>query len=130
MINLSYQNKCWIVANSTKVFGLPATLLVLLTIGASTYVKGRSYFDFIGIIGIIVLLVPAFYSIKYAYEIAKFGETNYNEIISRRTRYVKSNTELQEMKYRFMLETFLYAFLGLFAPAYTLVWFIGFVILK
>jgi len=75
----------------------------------------EDYFSYIGVIGWLILVVPTFYAAKYAYKIVKFGEENYNEVISRQTRYRKSNVELHEMKYRFMMETFCYAFMGLFA---------------
>lgn len=130
MIKLRYQDKCWIVANSLKVFGAPGFMFYAITGITLQSVHGKDYWSYLGVISWLVLIVPAFYAAKYAYKIAKFGEENYNEVISRQTRYRKSNVELHEMKYRFMMETFCYVFMGLFSLPYTVVWFIGFIIGK
>lgn len=129
MIKLSFQDKCWLVANIQKVLTAPALFILLMTyIVLITYAEGRNYFEFIGVVGILTLIFPAYLSIKYANKITKFAGENFNEVVSRQTRYRKSNVELHEIRYRYMIETFTYSFIGLFAPVFSIVWIIGFLI--
>lgn len=131
MIKLSFHDKCWLVANIQKVITAPALLILIFTfVALSTYAEGRGYFEFIGIIGTLILIYPAYLSVKYAYKITKFAEENFNEVVSRQTKFRKSNVELHEIKYRYMIKTFTYAFLGFFLPVFSIVWFIGFIIHK
>lgn len=132
MIKLSFHDKCWLTANIEKVLTAPALFALIITFAIfTTYVEGRNYFEFVGIVGVVgilVLIYSAYLSAKYAYKITRFAEDNFNEVVSRQTKYRKSNVELHEIKYRYMIETFAYAFIGLYAPVFSVVWIAGFFI--
>ena len=129
MIKLSFQDKCWLVANIQKVLTAPALSILFMTyIALITYAEGSDYFEFVGVIGTLVLIFPAYLSVRFAYKITKFAGENFNEVVSRQTKYRKSNVELHEIKYRYMIETFTYSFIGLFAPVFSVVWIVGFLI--
>jgi len=129
MIKLSFHDKCWLVANIQKVFTAPAIFVFIITIAIfNTSAEGREYYEFVGVVGTLVLIYPAYLSAKYANKITKFAGNNFNEVVSRQTKFRNSNVELHEKKYRYMIETFSYAFIGLFAPVFSIVWFVGFLI--
>lgn len=127
-MKLSFKDKCWLVANIKRVFVGPACFSIILIASIySTHKRGfPTFFDVFGFWNLLVLVIVGIYALKYAYQIAKFAETNFDEVLSRRTKWRVSNVELHEMKYRFVWETFGWALFSIYIPVVSIVWLINY----
>jgi hypothetical protein len=127
-MQLSIRDKCWLVANIKRVFVGPSAFIFFMM--GMVYMQHEKtlppFFTIVGILGTIVLVITGFYAVKFAYQIAKFAEANFDEVVSRRIKWRTSNVELHEMKYRFMWETFGWALFSMYAPIFAIVWLIGY----
>jgi len=93
----------------------------------TTYKKGfLTFFNVFGLWSMLVLMIVGISALKYAYQIAKFAETNFDKVLSRRTKCRVSNVEMHEMKYRFMWETFRWALFCIYIPRASIVWLISY----
>lgn len=129
-MKLSFNDKCWVVANIKRVLVPPSAILVFAIFFSAIEVKeelksSNNIFDFWSIL---ILIIMGVIAIKYAYHIAKFAETNFDQVVSRRTKWKSSNVELHEMKYRFVLETFGWALFSIFIPQFSIVWFMIYIV--
>jgi len=128
-MKLSFNDKCWLVANIKRVFALPAVIFffIILFTSSEEAKKGlKTPFVVFGFWSILILIIIGVVALKYAYQIAKFAETNFDQVVSRRTKWKLSNVELHEMKFHFMWETFGWALFSIYMPFVFIVWLICF----
>jgi|GEM_PF-1741592 len=125
-MELNFKDKCWLVANIKRVIAPPSVFILFITgvVCLNKKIPLQSYTNIFGVLGIIILLFTGWYALKFAYQIAKFAENNFEEVVSRRTKWRTSNVEIHEMKYRFMWETFGWALFSIYAPIFSIVWLI------
>ena len=123
-MKLSTKDKCWQIANIEKVFVPFSGLILLAMIGTYTEHKNEmnSFLDILGLTGTIILLISGVYAIKLANKIANYARDNFEEVVSRSTKWRKSTVELHELKYRYMMERFGWAFFVIYAPIFSIVW--------
>jgi len=130
-MKLSFNDKCWLVANIKKVMAPPSAILffIIFIVSADEGKKGiKTPFETFGLWSILMLIVMGVIALRYAYKIARYAEANYDQVLSRRTKWKSSNVELHEMKYRFVLETFGWALFSIFTPLFTIIWFLIYLI--
>lgn len=128
-MKLSHLNKCWLVANIERVIVPPFGIIsVFILVGVFQPKKGLQPFSFseIGTLGIIGLIITGLIGLFYAYKIANFAQANFEEVVSRRTKWGTSNVDLHEMKYRFVLRTFGWAFFSIYAPMFSIICLISY----
>jgi len=125
-MELSFKDKCWLVANIKRVFAPPSAVILFMAgvVCLNKKIPLSSYSNIVGVFGIIILLCTGWYALKFAYQIAKFAESNFEEVVSRRTKWRTSNVELHEIKYRFMWKTFGWTLFSIYAPIFSIIWLI------
>ena len=108
---LSHLNKCWLVANIDRVFGLP---VVFGGIGVYGLFKIKdNIVDTIGILGIIATIAIAVFAFIVACKVCGFAYANFQEAISKRTKWKTSNVQQHEMKFVFALKAFVFTFFAI-----------------
>ena len=125
-MELSFKDKCWLVANVKRVLAPPSAILLfaIFFVCSEANKKGlKTPFDTYGFWSILMLIIMGIIALRYAYKIAKFAEANYDQVLSRRTKWKSSNVELHEMKYRYVLETFGWALFSMFVPVFSILFF-------
>ena len=122
-MKLSFNDKCWVVANIKRVLVPPSAILFFAIFVIFTDAKNIGIHiptNLFGFWSILILIIMGIIAVKYAYQIAKFAEANFDQVVSRRTKWKSSNVELHEMKYRFVLETFGWALFSIFTPLFSI----------
>ncbi len=128
-MKLSFNDKCWVVANIKRVLAPPSAILLFAVFYSAEQAKKElNTHNIFGFWSILILIIMGLIAIKYAYQIAKFASANFDQVVSRRTKWKSSNVELHEMKYRFVLETFGWALFSLFTPLFSIVWFVIYIV--
>ena len=79
----------------------------------------------VGIVGLIVIISVAIYAFKISLKLYHFAYDNFEEIISKRTKWKTSNIEQHEMRYRFALKVLGYSFFCIIAPVISIVYLFG-----
>lgn len=127
MYKLSNLDKCWLVANIEKITGPIIFIFVLLPFATSVNweVSINEFISSIGVVGFIVIIAGAVYAHKVAKKVSNFASENFQEVVSRRTKWKSSNVELHEMKYKFVLTVYGYTFFSILTPILSIVFLIG-----
>lgn len=127
MYKLSHLDKCWLLANIEKIAGVIIFIFGLLPFMTSDKwgVSTNVLISAIGVVGFIVIIAGAVYAHKVAKKVSNFASENFQEVVSRRTKWKSSNVELHEMKYKFVLTVYGYTFFSILTPILSIVFLIG-----
>lgn len=127
MYKLSNLDKCWLVANIEKITGPIIFIFVLLPFATSVNweVSINEFISSIGLVGLVIIIVAAVYAHRIANKISDFASENFQEVVSRRTKWKSSNVELHEMKYKFVLMVYGCIFFSIVTPIFSIVFLIG-----
>lgn len=127
MYKLSHLDKCWLLANIEKFAGPIIFIFGLLPFVTSDKwgVSTNELISAIGVVGFIIIIAGAVYAHKVAKKVSNFASENFQEVVSRRTKWKSSNVELHEMKYKFVLTVYGYTFFSILTPILSIVFLIG-----
>jgi len=127
MYKLSHLDKCWLLANIEKIAGTIIFIFGLLPFVTSDNwkVQANEFISSIGVVGLIVIIAGAVYAHRVAKKVSNFASENFQEVVSRRTKWKSSNVELHEMKYKFVLTVYGYTFFSILTPILSIVFLIG-----
>lgn len=127
MYKLSHLDKCWLLANIEKIAGVIIFIFGLLPFMTSDKwgVSTNVLISAIGVVGFIVIIAGAVFAHRVAKKVSNFASENFQEVMSRRTKWKSSNVELHEMKYKFVLTVYGYTCFSILTPILSIVFLIG-----
>jgi len=127
MYKLSHLDKCWLLANIEKIAGVIIFIFGLLPFMTSDKwgVSTNVLISAIGVVGFIVIIAGAVFAHRVAKKVSNFASENFQEVVSRRTKWKSSNVELHEMKFKFVLTVYGYTFFSILTPILSIVFLIG-----